>query len=441
MRSLLLRILLATSVSCAAVWLIYEQAWIPFQYDLETAELETELQHQAQALISQFDAMPADAWRQATERYNRQNDALLVILTQTDPDWSIVKADIRTHEGGRIHVDAYAATVSMLLNDQQTILQLESFFFDVEDEFDLAFWLFVLLGIAVGVPPLHHILAARERRLAAIEKAAGDFISSGHRQPLPIRGSGTLASLEQGINDLTAHLETAVGDLQQSISNQRDLLHAVAHEFRSPIARLRFAQDLLDDCADEGERRELLSGMDQAIKELDELVSEVLGYSRIRHGGYRLGYSSIDLKVLAREVISKVKSLYPTIAFDYLGDRDGELVQADQRMLERAAVNLVRNAARFASSRVELRCSIEGTDFVLRVADDGPGIPPGRRDRVFEPFTRLDHSRSRDSGGIGLGLAIVHAISLQHQGQVSVHDSELGGAEFELRWPRQQPAH
>lgn len=73
------------------------------------------------------------------------------------------------------------------------------------------------------------------------------------------------------------------------------------------------------------------------------------------------------------------------------------------------------------------------------LADDGPGIPPGRRERVFEPFTRLDDSLSKDSGGIGLGLAIVHAISVQLEGRDSVHDSEMGGAEFQLHWPRQQP--
>ena len=437
MQTLLLRILLATSVSCAAVWLIYEQLWISYQYDQETAKLETELQYQGLALITQFDDLQADSWPRTVARYNRRNDSLLVLLTPSDPDWSIFKAEIHGSDTERLYVDAYDATASILLHDERTILQLESFFLEIEDEFDIAFLLFILLGIAVGVPPLYLILAAYEDRLTAIDQAAGDFISSGKRRLIPIRGSGTLARLEQRINDLTAHLDTAVGDLQQSISNQRDLLHAVAHEFRSPIARLRFAQDMLDDSGNEDERKELLGQMDQAIDELDDLVSEVLGYSRIRHGGYRLNYVNVNLSTMANGVISKLRALYPAIQFEYLGEPDSESVQVDQRMLERALINLVRNAARFATSRVELSSRFDHQFFILRVADDGPGIPPGRRERVFEPFTRLDDSRSRDSGGIGLGLAIVHAISVQHQGQVSVHDSELGGAEFELRWPRQ----
>ena len=440
MRSLLLRILLATSVSCAGVWLFYEQVWLQIQYDLDSEKLAESLAGQGTALIAQFDVMDPADWQQAVGNYNRKNETLLALLDKSDPDWPILIAEIGDSEGGRIHIDAYESIASMLLRDEQTILQLEQFYFEVEGLFDVPFWLFLMLGIVIGYPLLSLVLGPLETRLAAIVRTAGKFIETGQRTPLPIGGHGTIAELEQGLNDLTAHLDIAVSDLQQSISNQRDLLHAVAHEFRSPIARLRFAQDMLEECDTEPERQELLAGMDQSIEELDGLVSEVLGYSRIRHGGYRLDYASVDLAAMANTVINKVRILYPAIVFEYQGDTDATLVQVDQRMLERATVNLVRNAARFASSKVEVSSSLDERFFVLRVADDGPGIPPGRRERVFEPFTRLDDSRSRDSGGIGLGLAIVHAISSQHQGQVRLHDSELGGAEFELHWPRSKPS-
>jgi two-component system sensor histidine kinase RstB len=254
-----------------------------------------------------------------------------------------------------------------------------------------------------------------------------------------VRGSDLLGEVELRIDSLIGHLEHAIDDLHDSIGTQRDLMHAVAHEFRGPIARLRFASDLVAETDNADDRAELLRKIDRAVQELDELVSEVLGYSRIRHGGYRLKLDSIELGPLMAQVLTKVRAEYPSIDFRLSPENSPGQVRVDPKLLERAVINLARNAGRFARRQVDIVTRIDDQQFEIRISDDGPGIAPGKRERIFEPFTRLDASRSRESGGSGLGLAIVMAVSNQHQGTIRCGDSSLGGAEFTLKWPVSTP--
>jgi signal transduction histidine kinase len=110
-------------------------------------------------------------------------------------------------------------------------------------------------------------------------------------------------------------------------------------------------------------------------------------------------------------------------------------VTGDARQLARMVRNLVDNAARHAASKVELRCGLQGGVAVIRVADDGPGIQPEQRTRVFDRFVRLDTSRARDFGGSGLGLAIVAEIVAAHRGTVKISDRCGGGACFTVTLP------
>lgn len=120
-------------------------------------------------------------------------------------------------------------------------------------------------------------------------------------------------------------------------------------------------------------------------------------------------------------------------------DAEGAWVEAEPRYLHRALQNLVSNAMRHAASEVRVSYQLGQQRCRIDVEDDGPGIPEGFWDRIFTPFTRLDDSRARASGGHGLGLSIVRRIIYWHTGRATVGRSEaLGGACFSLNWPRQQ---
>lgn len=103
--------------------------------------------------------------------------------------------------------------------------------------------------------------------------------------------------------------------------------------------------------------------------------------------------------------------------------------------MTRALLNLLQNAIRHAGGNVQVGlASPEPLTYVLTVDDDGPGVPPADRERVFDPFIRLDESRARGTGGTGLGLAIVRRVARWHNGEALVSDSPLGGARFVIRW-------
>ncbi len=103
--------------------------------------------------------------------------------------------------------------------------------------------------------------------------------------------------------------------------------------------------------------------------------------------------------------------------------------------MERVLDNLINNAMRYSQSQIQVNLTRNGGQACLQVDDDGPGIAEGERERVFEPFVRLDPSRDRATGGCGLGLAIVHSIAVAMGGQAHCDVSPLGGARFSLTWP------
>lgn len=133
------------------------------------------------------------------------------------------------------------------------------------------------------------------------------------------------------------------------------------------------------------------------MQEMEALVKEVLQYNRLQSSPQQLDKEEFSVEELVGRVIAKQKILSLSMKFSM----QGEVMTAsvDVFLLERALINLVRNAARFSSTEVVISWELDNDDLILAVSDDGIGVPPGKRESIFEPFTRLDPSRSRDSGG------------------------------------------
>lgn len=216
----------------------------------------------------------------------------------------------------------------------------------------------------------------------------------------------------------------------------RDLLYAVAHELRSPLTRINFALELMPDSTPE-EMKDLRHDVDQAIDEANHMVKEVLSYSRLESQDQLTEFEWIDIDTLVQALTTKLVTVYPESTFDCQGEHF--TVMGDEKLLGRAIINIMRNAARYSQNLVSVSWekNAESTTWMLTVEDDGPGIPPGKRARIFEPFTRLDPTRSRDSGGVGLGLAIVKSVVNLHRGEILVEDSESGGSRFVMKFPLQ----
>lgn len=309
----------------------------------------------------------------------------------------------------------------------------------------IGYWLFYLVALAVVLYlVLNSVLGTSQRDLKQVSESVARIKHTfDQTQAAPVDKEADARVMFQQLNDIEQHIIREKQNHHQHYDDLRDLLHGVAHEFRSPMARASFALDMAEnECeaepVDRASVRSLFQEMESSLKELDGLVKEVLSYSRLEHGRGELDYERTTIQSVVQEIMAKQQPLYQHIVFKAACDPAAYqtlAVNVDSRLFYRVLINLIRNAARFAEHTVEVSWTLSGAQFELRVEDDGPGVPPGKRTRIFEPFTRLDPSRSRDSGGAGLGLAIVKSISSLHGGTIDVTDSALGGACFVLRWP------
>lgn len=296
-----------------------------------------------------------------------------------------------------------------------------------------SFWIYELMYVVVGgifvCLAIFAILRSWARPLQTLRNELAPFN--------PSLGGSETQSIVGGLSQdakalMNAHTQL-LAEQQARITPYQDLLHAIAHEFRSPMARLTFGLEMLHEAKNGPEYAELQHDMALALADMDDLVKEVLNYVRLRDGQMDLSFSELEVIPMVRSLIAKQSNLTPNIDFVQRGQ--ALTVRAVQHLLERALINLVRNAARFADTKVLIAWQAVDGGVEISVEDDGIGVPVGKRERIFEPFTRLDASRSRDSGGVGLGLSIVDTICQQHHGYVHVEDSELGGARFVMFLP------
>ena len=260
-------------------------------------------------------------------------------------------------------------------------------------------------------------------------------------QGVRLFGSGDLAtrlSVTKGsaLKPLADTFNGMANRMQRLIVAHRELTGAVSHELRTPIARLRFRLDMLEEPLSAEDAQRHMIGMRKDIAELEELVNESLSYSRLDSERPKLMLESVDLQDWLKALLIELEDELSQVTVELVPTQvKPEPVELDSRLMARAVKNLLRNARRHAASRIVLSCESGSEQVSIRVEDDGKGVPGQERERIFEPFARLDAARDRESGGVGLGLAIVSQIARWHAGKAWVEDSSLGGARFVIAWP------
>ena len=253
-------------------------------------------------------------------------------------------------------------------------------------------------------------------------------------------GSGKLSARTNvkpgaSIYPLAQRMNHMAGRIEGLVESQASLLHSVSHELRTPIARLEFALELLRPgtpaAVPNSSLAPRIDAMQADLAELDALVGELLGMARL---GSEANLQTAPF-ALAPALAGCVASLDGLAAVELDVDPGLGTVGGDQRMLTRALGNVLRNAQKYAHSRVTLSARPVGDRIEIVVEDDGPGIPLTERERIFEPFYRLDRSRDRATGGFGLGLSIARKALELHGGSIMAEGATLGGARFVLHWP------
>nr|WP_218947133.1 MULTISPECIES: ATP-binding protein [Acinetobacter] len=290
-----------------------------------------------------------------------------------------------------------------------------------------------LLSLFVLSLGVYGLLVPMQRKLREVSYALNKMKSGNMSLRLPVEGSDEMSTLASSYNNMSDHI-------QRLIEAQRELMRAVSHELRTPVARIRFGVEMMADEDDYDYRLQQVEQIDKDIEALNTLIDEIMTYAKLEQGMPSIEFEQIDLYDVLNQVAQETEALKTQKIIELHPMPVAVTVEAERRYLHRVIQNLVGNAVRYCDNKILISGGLDqdGQAYVC-VEDDGPGIPEIDRARIFEAFARLDDSRTRASGGYGLGLSIVSRIAYWFGGTIQVDQSPtLGGARFTMTWPAQR---
>lgn len=289
--------------------------------------------------------------------------------------------------------------------------------------------------LLLGVPVLAAALAALTWLLLgralhpveAIRSKVADISGTGLDRRVPVPpGDDEIARLARTMNEMLERLERATRRLTAFTSD-------ASHELLSPLAAFRTEIEVALAHQEQTQWPEMAEALLEQCHEMEGLVRDLLFLAqqdeRSSHGPPDI---LVDLDDVVLEEAARLRAV-GSVVVDTTAVSAAP-VRGDRRQLRRLVRNLLDNAARHAASRVDVRLGSAGEVAELVVLDDGPGVLAADRERIFERFVRLDDARARDTGGAGLGLAIVAAVAAHHGGSAEVRDVAQGAA-FVVRFP------
>jgi len=267
------------------------------------------------------------------------------------------------------------------------------------------------------------------RDLDQLQKSARLFGKGDFDSKAPDTGTVTISPLFKTFNMMADRIK-------RLIEAHKELTNAVAHELRTPLARSKFALQMLSRVKDEEKKETYLKQISGDVAELEELVNEMLVYSSFESDKPKLDIEEYSLSDLVAGHLQNHQQYAGEITTEITGDN--LLVECDRHFIDRALHNYISNAVKYGKDRVHIAASSDGKQCQITVEDNGEGVSDEFKAVIFDAFSRGDQSRNRETGGFGLGLAIVSRIMEWHKGQAKIADSALGGAKFILNWPVKQ---
>ncbi len=340
------------------------------------------------------------------------------IINTGDMPWSAQdKLKLEQQEAVILFGDKHSAHMYLRVNNKQ-LLEIDlpsstphdtSFYW-----YSALFFMFLAIGVAIWLWPLW-------RDLQALKHAAKQTDLSIDYKATALPHTSLVYPIGQSLDELN-------NKVRELIKTQMELTGAVAHEFRTPLARLKFALEAIKT-NNEG----ALFAINLDIQELEKLMHEMLSYTSLENQEPELSISQIPLLSLCEQRVEMIKrgtfeQSELNINIQVAGDN--ATVLADEHYIERAVDNLLQNAVRHAKRKVCVYVHQQDNLITLSIDDDGAGIDAQHQEKIFEPFYRPDASRNRRRGGAGLGLAIVKRIAKWHQCECWFETSNIGGARF-----------
>ena len=288
-------------------------------------------------------------------------------------------------------------------------------------------WGFTIGRMGLALIPVVALLVAGgvmiRRTLAPLKDLTKATEHIGLSDEVVVTESGT-----SDVRDLIQAFNTMQKRIHLLITERTETLAAVGHDLRTPLARLQLRLENLPDA----EAREAMSG---DVREMAEMIESLLAFL----GGEKNGETPVrtDVAVMVATVVDAFQDEDKDVTYD---GPDHLEMEARPISLRRAVMNLIENALHYG---VRARVGVErqGDEVIIRVDDDGPGIPPDKLEEVLRPFARLDEARQRNTKGLGLGLAIVAAAVEREAGRLLLINRPEGGLRVEIRLPAPLAAH
>ena len=276
--------------------------------------------------------------------------------------------------------------------------------------------LVVVTGIALLLVLISAAILARRvtAPLARLSAAAVEVAQGRSPNPLPETGPAELANLAHQFNEMSR-------EVRELLANRNLLLAGISHDLRTPLTRLRLAAAMLPEDTDQG----LVARFERDIDEMNALISQAADFGRNLGVGER---QVLDLGELIADLVARESRIiwqpHPICPY-----------RINPVALRRILWNLIENGLRYSQDSVEIHLDCRLPRPTIFVLDRGPGIPEGEREAVFRPYYRLEHSRSRETGGSGLGLAVARQLAIANDIEIHLGVRRGGGTVATVRLP------
>ncbi|KMM85291.1 two-component system, OmpR family, sensor kinase [Pseudomonas taetrolens] len=430
MFKLLIRLYLVTIVTFGAAIYVVPELIVALFHDRFMSYNVDMSRGMQTLLVKQFQPLPAEQWPGLARDLDAQFSPLRVnLLPIADPRFTADEQRQLQQGQGVLRIGEWGwrtRVVSPLDGNQAIELVMPPDPFDM----NVLYW---SINVLIGAALLGGLLLWLRPHWRDLERLKRTAERIGHGE-LSVR---TQIPRSSNIHGLATVFDTMAQDVENLLNQQRDLLNAVSHELRTPLTRLDFGLALVmcDDLPEASrERLQVLVGH---IRELDELVLELLSFSRLQNPALVPDRVEVALDEFVDSILGSFDEELeaPEIVLDVRLEGAQQRFALDPRLTARALQNLLRNAMRYCERRIQVEVKVTAQGCEVCVDDDGIGIPEQERERVFEPFYRLDRSRDRATGGFGLGLAISRRALEAQGGTLNIEQSPLGGARFRLWLP------
>ncbi len=258
--------------------------------------------------------------------------------------------------------------------------------------------------------------------LKTLEIGVAEAAKGNLTHQVPVRGNNELAELAHRFNEMTLQLD-------KMIKTKEHLLRDISHELRSPLTRMKVELEFIDNS-------EAKAGIQQDILEMEKMITAILESARDHHNPQNQVVSRCNLDQILTKMATKYRNMPPGVQYD--ADNEGLSCMADKDALQRIFSNLIDNSIKFSASQqraVQLQFRRKNNNALITVRDYGQGIEAEELPYIFETFYRVDKSRSRRTGGFGLGLSLCKALTEAYGGRIEVQSSVGQGTTFYVTFP------